>query len=329
MVLELKQNEVTELRKSLEEARQKQQQLEGAEEKAAALKARCEDLQHQLQRKCEYEQTLIQENQRLEESFKEQINHSKRLTQNNEELQWKLLQSKEVINKVIEQATEETAFNRHVAYSSSFNENHQHSMRSLERMFSYSRTGAKATEGGEVSPPASPKVKGVVEKSDSVSYVLDLDESPDLVASRILRRSFRNSSAIKITTPTNSPSNKRPRIRNPLSTSASSSALLNRDKDEDCDEELRPSSASAGNGDCVEDEVFLWENRKSSTPKYHDDGHLDLDEEHEEDLRLPALPSEMDKRNGILALPTPKRLAADSAGSESNSEDESTSSSQL
>lgn len=38
------------------------------------------------------------------------------------------------------------------------------------------------------SPPQSPKVKGVVEKSDSVSWVLDLDETPQSVASRLVRR---------------------------------------------------------------------------------------------------------------------------------------------
>lgn len=40
------------------------------------------------------------------------------------------------------------------------------------------------SEGGD----ASPKVLGVVEKSDSVSWVLEIDESPLTVASRMLRR---------------------------------------------------------------------------------------------------------------------------------------------
>lgn len=50
-------------------------------------------------------------------------------------------------------------------------------------MFDGCRNGVK----GE-SPPQSPKVKGVVEKSDSVSWVLDLDETPQSVASRLVRR---------------------------------------------------------------------------------------------------------------------------------------------
>lgn len=48
------------------------------------------------------------------------------------------------------------------------------------------------------SPPASPKVKAVVEKSDSVSWVLDMDESPEAKVSRLVRRagSFRGSSGL-------------------------------------------------------------------------------------------------------------------------------------
>ncbi|XP_066151700.1 restin homolog [Euwallacea fornicatus] len=326
VVLELKQNEIADLRKSLEETRQKQQIFEGVEEKAAALHARCEDIEHQLQRKTEYEQTLIQENQKLQESLKENMNHSRRLSQHNEELQWKLRQNKEIFTKVIKQA-EETVFNRSGVCSSSFNENHFTS-----QSISFKDTEKKLQNSSvfeeDISPPSTPKVKGVVEKSDSVSYVLDLDESPDLVASRILRRSFRNSTLPK-NTPNKSPSTKQPKMKNVLSTSASSIALLPNNKEFES-----PISASSRNGD-YEDDVFLWENQKVSSYQSENSSikieeTLDLDEEiNEEDLQLPALPSEMDKRNGILALPSPSRLAADSAGSESNSEDESTSSSQL
>lgn len=357
-VLELKQTEVADLRKSLGQANHKLDILINAEEKALALHARCEDLQHQLQRKSEYEQNLIQENQKLQESFKEEINQKRRLSQYNEELQWKLRQNKDVITKVIEQA-EETVFNRSNVFSSSFSEKHSAVAKAnLERTLSFrekslsnksnasldtslrSRKSKPSleTEMEDLSPPSSPKVKGVVEKSDSVSYVLDLDESPDVVASRIVRRSFRNTTPPK-NTPTKSPSNKRPRMRNPLSTSASSSSIITSNREE-CD---RPKSASSRNGNS-DDDVFMWNNTAQSTPVTYDedkrpDSRLstspgiklddDLDEDHEVDLELPALPSEMDKRNGILALPSPKHLAGDANVSDSNSEDESTSSSQL
>lgn len=48
---------------------------------------------------------------------------------------------------------------------------------------------------GAVSPPNSPIIKGVVEKSDSVSWVLEMDdETPEALASRMVRRagSFRS-----------------------------------------------------------------------------------------------------------------------------------------
>ncbi|CAB0001741.1 unnamed protein product, partial [Nesidiocoris tenuis] len=43
-------------------------------------------------------------------------------------------------------------------------------------------------EGLQTSPPGSPVVKSVIEKSESVAWVLDIDESPEIIASRILKR---------------------------------------------------------------------------------------------------------------------------------------------
>ncbi|XP_018567471.1 uncharacterized protein LOC108908047 isoform X2 [Anoplophora glabripennis] len=357
-VLELKQKEVGELRKALAEASQKAEVLVGAEEKARFLKAKCEDLQLQLQRKSEYEQGLLQENQKLKDSFKEESNQKKRLSQHNEELKWKLKQNKEVISKVLEQTGDTASFNRSLL-SSSFNEKHSSSKLNLERTLSFrertysnksnisvedsirSRKSKNSLEFDveDLSPPTSPKVKGVVEKSDSVSYVLDLDESPDVVASRIVRRSFRNTTPPK-NTPTKSPCNKRPRIRMSLSQSASSSAIITSNRNEFD----RPKSASVRNGECDNDNVFIWTSSISSSPKNLCDkfdescessnssmkleDHLDLDEDHDVDIQLPALPSELDRQRAR-PLPSPKHLAGESMVSESNSEDESTSSSQL
>lgn len=55
-VLELKQGEVSELRKALAEASQRAELLPTIEEKVSTLNARCEDLQLQLLRKNEHEQ---------------------------------------------------------------------------------------------------------------------------------------------------------------------------------------------------------------------------------------------------------------------------------
>ncbi|RZB94433.1 SMC N domain containing protein [Asbolus verrucosus] len=322
VVLELKQNEVGELRRALAEANQKNETLAAAEEKSAALSARCEDLQLQLQRKCDIEQNLIAENKKLCDSFKEEINQNKRLCQHNEELKWKLKQNKEVVSKVLEQAAEESSFNRSLL-SSSFNERHLSSNKqNLERTLSFREQKNNSdrswkSKNDDLSPPSSPKVKGVVEKSDSVSYVLDLDESPEIVASRIVRRSFRNSTPPK-TTPTKSPSNKRPRMKFPLSLSASASAILPSNKTE----YSRSRSLSNRNGEFDMEGTWV-----TSSPKRHDDD-LDLDED-EDDLKLPALPSEIGRKNGAQALPSPKHLAGEAMISESNSEDESTSSSSV
>lgn len=178
------------------------------------------------------------ENQKLSDSLREEMNHKKRMQQFNEELQWKLKQNKEVMKsiKVLNQS-DEGAFSRSIL-SSSFNERHTATKLSLERSFSLRDKSRSYVEErrrpstdfeDDQSPPGSPKVKGVVEKSESVSYVLDLDDSPDVVASRIIRRSFRNSTPPK-STPTKSPLNKRPRMRNPLSQSASTSAILSSSK---------------------------------------------------------------------------------------------------
>lgn len=192
----------------------------------------------------------------------------------------------------------------------------------------------------DLSPPSSPKVKGVVEKSDSVSYVLDLDESPEVVASRIVRRSFRNSTPPK-STPTKSPANKRPRMKsNPLSLSASASAILPSKS-----ERARSRSTSVRNGEDFDvgnsnNDMFVWM-MASSTPRsgkcsdiYESactmlDEHLDLYEEDDVDIDIPALPSEIGRKNSAEALVVPRRLAGESMISESNSDDESTSSSSV
>lgn len=51
----MKQNEISKLRKSLGDTSQRADILEGAEERARVLQARCEDLELQLERKCEFE----------------------------------------------------------------------------------------------------------------------------------------------------------------------------------------------------------------------------------------------------------------------------------
>ncbi|XP_022902477.2 CAP-Gly domain-containing linker protein 1 isoform X1 [Onthophagus taurus] len=342
-VLDLKQTELQDIRKALATATQKAELVPALEEKANALSAKCEDLVSQLDRKNICEIQLVREKKKLEESLKEELNQKRCLIQRNEELQWKLQQNKEVVTKVIEQA-EEGSFNRSIL-STSFNERHM-TPRHLERTLSFRETKPMIRETtincrksknsydldfDDISPPSSPKVKGVVEKSDSVSYVLEMDESPEVVASRIVRRSFRNTTPPK-STPTKSPSNKRARMKtNPLSLSSSAGAIVSNTK----------IKRRLSNGDCEQDN-FLLGMPITSTPMQrrddddnsssHDDStckeeNLDIDEEHDVHVQIPSLPSEIGRNNNRENLPMPKHLAGETMIFEMNSDDESTTSS--
>lgn len=263
-------------------------------------------------------------------SFKEEINQKRRLSQYNEELQWKLKQNKEVMNKVLEQTHNDDSI--FIRSCSSYNERHSATKQHLERTLSFrnnkSKTSFDFDVDDDLSPPNSPKVKIIAEKGDSVSYVLDLDESPDIQAQRIVRRSFRNSTTMPTKSPTN---NKRARIRNPLSLSSSSSAILQSNNKLDSNNRTaRSISLQSDDGD----DYFI--NATSSTPnnKHGNNSKLNLDEEEDEDddvIELPALPSEIGGNcKKLIVLPSPKHLAGEAMVSESNSEDESsTSSSQL
>lgn len=104
----------------------------------------------------------------------------------------------------------------------------------------------------------------------------------------------------------------------------------------------RPKSASTRSDDCTStpdsyystrysDNVFTWHVCDTSSPKPEHsnskfDPRINLEEDNEEDIELPALPTE---ETGALTLPSPKHLAGEAMVSESQSEDESTSSSQL
>lgn len=154
---------------------------------------------------------------------------------------------------------------------------------------------SKKSDYEEVSPPASPKVKGVVEKSDSVSYVLDLDENPAVVASRIVRRSFSNTTPPK-NTPTKSPANKRPRTKSDCATTKN-------------------------------DSMFVFPIVSTPKAESYFNRSRDLFEEEEDDLiDIPALPSEMGRKDDAEALSVSLHLVGEM---ESNSEDESTSSSSV
>lgn len=126
---------------------------------------------------------------------------------------------------------------------------------------------------------------------------------------------------------------------NPLSMSASASAIIPSTKND----RARSRSTSVRNGGEYEngnDEMYVWMMPAGcSSPrsgKFGDgfesgklEEHLDLYEEEDVDIDIPALPSEIGRKDSAEALVVPRRLAGESMVSESNSDDESTSSSSV
>lgn len=135
---------------------------------------------------------LLQKLRSIQDQHDNVQKKSARLSLHNEELQWRLKQNAEryshTLNELSKSYHEQTSFmcNR---TSTSFNE--------LDlTVGKYSESIVECEDDNDgISPPASPVIKGVVEKSDSVSWVLEMDdETPEVLANRMVRRagSFRS-----------------------------------------------------------------------------------------------------------------------------------------
>lgn len=203
-VLELKQSEISDLRKHNQELGRATDELPAAQMKISALESRVEDLQIQLKAKIEEEKELIQKNKHLQESYSHEVKNRNRLSLHNEELQWRLKQNSEKFALALTEMSK--SYQENAGYLSvskaSFHSqentdfSHNSSLTSLNRSINGSDRMVGCFQMDDLSPPTSPIIKGVVEKSDSVSWVLEMDdESPEVLASRMVRRagSFRSS----------------------------------------------------------------------------------------------------------------------------------------
>lgn len=183
-VLTLKSEEASSLRAETDNLRRELDEKDGVEMRAMSLEARCEDLQAQLQRKESQERQISHEYRVLMESYHQvsvnnifctklnQNNYSfanndffspakvvkqnKRLMQRNEELQWKLRQKNEVVSVLANQLSPSPRLTRslgpeHIDHSITPDKNNAHHCSSV--------------------------VKFMVEKGDSVSWTLEIDES--------------------------------------------------------------------------------------------------------------------------------------------------------
>jgi hypothetical protein len=267
-VLELRHEELQELRKQKALlTREAEEELPVALQRAAALEAKVEDLKVQLQLKTNLERQLSEHNRLLMESVHQESKQSQRLLLRSEELQWKL---KQTVESVTALAALSGASMTDFLQASSANGTSSHgsaqpladpdtatagnevfATRPSKRPLSAGRSNnsdcsdssvgpatpaGRSVLGEEVgtSPPASPKVKGVVEKSDSVSWVLEIDESPEALLSRLVRRagSFRGTVSPLCSLPSSSrartlPPPKRQRHKaSPLSLSSSATAIV-------------------------------------------------------------------------------------------------------
>lgn len=170
-VLELRSQENATLRTENDSLRREVEGKEALEQRVECLEARCEDLKAQLDSKESYERQISHENEILLGSFHEVSMHNKHLSQRNEELQWRLRQKNEVVNVLANQlATPPQRLSRSLGP--------EHMENSLDR-----NPIEQTLNGDEEQPMASSMVKFMVQKGDSVSWTLEIDESSDSLTS--------------------------------------------------------------------------------------------------------------------------------------------------
>uniref|UniRef100_A0A2M3Z1J5 Putative microtubule-associated tumor suppressor 1 n=1 Tax=Anopheles braziliensis TaxID=58242 RepID=A0A2M3Z1J5_9DIPT len=211
-VLDLKQREISDLRKQTQQYERDAKELPAALVKISALESRIEDLQVQLKTKTEEEKELQQKLKLLQDNLNQESKIKSRLSLHNEELQWRLKQNSEKFTLAYAELSksyhENSSFMMLNASKSSLDhtagagggsqlqsQSQQHQQHPLHHT-SRSSCSDRFFDMDDISPPTSPVIKGMVEKSDSVSWVLEIDdEPPEVSASRMVRRagSFRSS----------------------------------------------------------------------------------------------------------------------------------------
>uniref|UniRef100_A0A182VSG1 Uncharacterized protein n=1 Tax=Anopheles minimus TaxID=112268 RepID=A0A182VSG1_9DIPT len=201
-VLDLKQREISELRKLTQEYERDAKDLPGALTKISALESRIEDLEVQLKTKTEEEKELQQKLKHLQDNLNQETKIKSRLSLHNEELQWRLKQNSEKFTLAYAELSksyhENSSFMMNATKSSLDQSATAHHHHQLSHNQSRSSCSDRFFDMDDISPPTSPVIKGMVEKSDSVSWVLEIDdEPPEVSASRMVRRagSFRSSAA--------------------------------------------------------------------------------------------------------------------------------------
>ncbi|EDW03840.1 GH10288 [Drosophila grimshawi] len=162
-VLELKQAEISTLSKQNAELQRENDEQRGLSSRVTLLVAQNEMLRTELEAKTEKEKDLQRQMDDIQKAFNHENIKRKRLTCDKEELQYHLKQRSEQLQLV------------------------QAQLHDLSQNHSYSRSNSSLLNN--TSPPTSPVIKGVIERNDSVSWVLEMDdETPQVAASKLVRR---------------------------------------------------------------------------------------------------------------------------------------------
>ncbi|XP_067623668.1 serine-rich adhesin for platelets [Eurosta solidaginis] len=188
-VLELKQKEISKLTKQNEELMRDAEERAVLQGKISLLESSNEMLKSELAIKSEKEKDFQRQIDDTQKAYNHEMVKRKRLSYDNEALQWQLKQRSEQLHivetKLHELSTQE-AINS-TALSSLGG--------SLNRSQLMNGSSLITIQMDDISPPTSPVVKGVIEKPDSVSWVLEMDdETPEAAASKMVKRagSFRS-----------------------------------------------------------------------------------------------------------------------------------------
>lgn len=151
-VLELKSQDNAALRSELDSYRRDIEEKDALQTRLDMAEARCEDLKAQLQRKESFERQVSHENEMLHESIHQVSKHNKRLSQRNEELQWKLRNKNDWVSVLANQ------LNPRLTRSTGAEQ--------MEHSFSAEKNGAHSSS----------MMKFMVEKGASVSWTLEIDD---------------------------------------------------------------------------------------------------------------------------------------------------------
>jgi len=191
MVVEMRTAEIHDLRSEKIKLEEKLELFDITQVNIKKSQAQVEDLKEQLASKVEFEQELIEENRNLQKLVHKENSEKKRLSMENEQLSWKISQSKESTSSLGDSqyfGGIETS-----ALSMSYCEGTAHSLPfiSSPRFFRGAKGGNTPAnklmaEAGilftddsfdmtQSLQPDSPRVKEIIEKSDSVSWKLEYE----------------------------------------------------------------------------------------------------------------------------------------------------------